>query len=158
MNHDSIVDCWKLLAEKRKRACRLYENKMFKCPCCVKGSGSTAWNLWRHHLGHFECPSDCAYHKQYPRNPPPTDPVVAQLMQDVGNLFFFFCSLFFYAALQNATLTALLEQPVTPLELKVPVLLLSICRDIILGCTPIAHLIVLIIWNIQEFLRRWIPW
>ena len=101
----------------------------FKCPCCVDGSGSTSFNLWRHHdWTHPECPPDCPYHQKYPRNPPPVDPVVMKLMQEVGTFtIFVFCSLFFYAALQNAELTALLQQPLTPLQLNEKAVVGELC-------------------------------
>lgn len=62
----------------------------FKCPCCADGSGSTSFNLWRHHHAtHPECPVNCPYHQKYPRNPPPMDPVVTQLMHEVGTFINF---------------------------------------------------------------------
>ena len=38
-----------------------------------------------------------------------------------------FCSLFFYAALQNAVLTALLQQPLTPLQLTEKAVVGELC-------------------------------
>ena len=82
-----------------------YISKMpFQCPCCDTGSGSTLYNLWRHHDGkHSECPLGCPCHILYPRlppPPPPMDPKMQQLLQHVllSSVFFCFFSSFFYAA------------------------------------------------------------
>ena len=81
-----------------------YISKMqpsFKYPCCDSGSGSTTFNLWRHHDGqHPTCPLDCPYQILHPRllpPPPPMDPKMQQLLKYVLAFigFFFFRSLFF---------------------------------------------------------------
>ena len=81
-----------------------YISKMqpsFKCPCCDSGSGSTTFNLWRHHDGqHPTCPLDCPYQILHPRllpPPPPMDPKMRQLLKYVLAFigFLFFRSLFF---------------------------------------------------------------
>ena len=79
-----------------------YISKMpFQCPCCDTGSGSTLYNLWRHHDGkHSECPLGCPCHILYPRlppPPPPMDPKMQQLLQHVllSSVFFVFFPLFF---------------------------------------------------------------